>query len=201
MTDSQSVSISCHKPGEMSFTSPVHVTKYVLVGVAAVLALISIYITVVTLTQGFKHALEQSASLWVWIAPLAIGLGIQAALFSYIRDGSRERKMAATASVTASGGVSTGSMLACCAHHLSDVLPILGITGLTVFMAQYQKVFLLAGILSNIVGITIMLEAAQHISLPGSHLLHRWNMKYVKRWALGLSLAVMIGVFFIKFLL
>ena len=38
--------------------------KHYIVGLAAASALLSIYIVVVTLTQGFKHALEQSVSLW-----------------------------------------------------------------------------------------------------------------------------------------
>ncbi len=202
LTDSQALSTCCPERGESSSPSgSVDIKKHVLVGTGAALALLSIYLGVVTLTQGFKHSLEQAASLWPWISLLTTGFGIQVALFSYIRDSTRARKLAATASVTASGGVSTGSMLACCAHHLSDVLPLMGIAGLAGFMARYQTVFLLTGILSNAVGITIMLESIQSMSLSGSNLFRRWDMKYVKKWVTGLALALLAGVSIIKFLL
>ena len=56
-------------------------------------------------------------------------------------------------------------MAACCAHHLSDVLPILGLSGLAAFLARYQTVFIVAGVLSNLVGIAIMLESIQRHQL------------------------------------
>ncbi len=79
---------------------------------------------------------EQTAELWYWVLALAGGFGVQAGLFSFIRQSFRERRAAATASVATSGGVSAGSMAACCAHHLSDVLPLLGLSGLAAFLAN-----------------------------------------------------------------
>ena len=57
------------------------------------------------------------------------------------------------------------------------------------------------GILSNAVGITIMLESIQSMSLSGSNLFRRWDMKYVKKWVTGLALALLAGVSLVKFLL
>jgi hypothetical protein len=48
-------------------------------------------------------------------------------------------------------------MVACCAHHLADVLPLIGFAGAALFLADYQTLFLLLGLLSNIVGIVYML--------------------------------------------
>jgi len=167
--------------------------KHVLVGVGGAVALFLLYLGVVTLAQGLRHALEQAAALWYWIAALAVGFGVQAALFSYVRSSMRQRRASTTASVTASGGVSAGSMLACCAHHLSDVLPMLGIAGAAGFLAQYQNVFLLVGVAANVVGITVMLEAVQCLSLPGSRLLSRWDMVRVKKWTMGLAVVGVSG--------
>ncbi len=49
-------------------------------------------------------------------------------------------------------------MAACCAHHLADVLPLLGLSGVAIFLVRYQLFFIIAGVLSNVVGITITLE-------------------------------------------
>ncbi|MDO8687196.1 MAG: hypothetical protein Q7K41_01270, partial [Dehalococcoidales bacterium] len=92
--------------------------RHVIIGVLAGTMLLLLYAGVITLAQGAQHMLEQTAKLWYWLAILAAGFGIQAGLFSFIRQALRERRASATASVAASGGLSAGSMVACCAHHL-----------------------------------------------------------------------------------
>lgn len=73
-----------------------------------------------------------------------------------------------TRGVAASGGTSTLSMVACCAHHLTDVLPLVGLAGAAVVLAQYQGLFLLLGVLSNLVGLVYMLGLLhKHGSYPG----------------------------------
>ncbi len=89
------------------------------------------------------------------------GFGIQAGLFSFIRQSIRERRASATGSVAASGAISAGSMAACCAHHLTDILPFLGLSGVAIFLTDYQIFFIIIGVLSNAVGIAIMLETIQ----------------------------------------
>jgi hypothetical protein len=41
------------------------------------------------------------------------------------------------------------------------VLPILGLTAAVVFLGQYQDLFLMIGVLSNLIGITLMLRIIQ----------------------------------------
>lgn len=48
-------------------------------------------------------------------------------------------------------------MIACCAHHLTDVLPVVGLAGAAMFLAAYQSLFLLLGVLSNLVGTVYLL--------------------------------------------
>ncbi|MDO8687161.1 MAG: hypothetical protein Q7K41_01085, partial [Dehalococcoidales bacterium] len=102
-------------------------------------------------------------------------------LFSFIRQALRERRASATASVAASGGLSAGSMVACCAHHLSDILSLIGVAGLTVFLVKYQTFFIILGVLSNIVGITIMLETIQSHGLCPMLARLPINMSWVKK--------------------
>jgi hypothetical protein len=47
-------------------------------------------------------------------------------------------------------------MLACCVHHVADVLPLLGLSGAAVFLAQYKVPFMLLGLLSNAIGIVVL---------------------------------------------
>jgi hypothetical protein len=57
-----------------------------------------------------------------------------------------------------SGGVSTTSMVACCAHHITDIAPFLGVAAATVFLTRFQEAFLALGVASNAIGIVIMLR-------------------------------------------
>jgi hypothetical protein len=48
------------------------------------------------------------------------------------------------------------AMVACCAHHVTDVLPILGLTAAATFLADYRVAFMLLGLGTTIVGIIYM---------------------------------------------
>jgi hypothetical protein len=48
-------------------------------------------------------------------------------------------------------------MAACCAHHITDVLPILGLTAASAFLAEYRTAFMLVGLGTTLAGIAVML--------------------------------------------
>ena len=171
--------------------------RHILVGVGAAALLIGAYLGIITLAQDWAHALEQATEMWYWGLALAGGFGIQVGLFSFIRQGIRERRAATTGSVTASGGVSAGSMAACCAHHLSDVLPLIGLSGAAIFLVRYQLFFIIAGVVSNIVGITIMLETIQRHGLSDRLERWKWNMNRVKKGAMVSAALILTLTFFL----
>lgn len=171
--------------------------KNILVGMGAAVLLLGVYFGIIILAEGLSHALEQTTRLWYWVAALAVGFGVQAGLFSFIRQRLHERRASTTASVATSGGVSAGSMAACCAHHLTDVLPLLGLSGLAVFLASYQLLFIVLGVLSNIVGITIMLETIQRHNLSQRLADCRWNMGLVKKATIIFVLPILVTAFFL----
>jgi hypothetical protein len=47
-------------------------------------------------------------------------------------------------------------MVACCAHHLTDVLPLLGLSAAAAFLAEYRIPFMLAGLATNLIGIGVI---------------------------------------------
>jgi hypothetical protein len=143
------------------------IKRPVLWGFVAGLSLLTIYFLILTLANSFSHSVEQFKEMWYWIFILVVGFGIQAALYTYIRGVLKFRKErgVATSSVAAAGGISTTSMVACCAHHVTDVLPILGLSAAVVFLNQFQTLFIVVGVLSNLIGITLMLKIIQKHSL------------------------------------
>lgn len=169
-------------------------------GIVAGAFLLSIYFAILTLANSFNHAIEQFQLLWYWIIALALGFSTQVALYTFIRRRSREiNTKNATREVVAAGGISTGSMIACCAHHLVDFLPLLGLSAAFLFLAQYQLLFIVLGIASNVIGITIMLQIIKKHSLYEKKgvlaKIMRLNFKIVRNISIAGSIVVLIVVF------
>ncbi len=131
--------------------------KSVIYGILASMSLVTLYLIIVSLFQGLNYAISRFAELWYLMTPLVIGFGLQFGLFTYIRN---FMKMSG-GTTGACGGISTTSMVACCAHHVTDIIPILGASAVGIFLLQYQSVFLVFGIVSNIAGIIVMMNLAK----------------------------------------
>ncbi len=125
----------------------------ILYGILAGLALLVFYLAVVSFFQGVEFAFFNLRSLWYLIFPLAIGFGIQIGLYFSIKHTA-----ALTGTVAGTGGISAGSMIACCSHFLLSAIPFIGLSGIAAFLSAYQKWFLVLGIISNIVGISVMIR-------------------------------------------
>ena len=61
-------------------------------------------------------------------------------------------------------------MLACCAHHLVDVLPIIGLSGAAIFLDAYKTPLLWLGIAMNLVGIAYLVRKLRRQQLHLRHL-------------------------------
>ena len=124
-------------------------------GLLAVLGLLAFYLGIITLAQGWVHATEQLAEDRFFILAIALGFGAQIGLYTYLRG---LHTHAAAGGVAASTGTSTAAMLACCAHHLADILPIVGAAGAAAFLNAYRVPMLWLGIAMNLVGIIYLLR-------------------------------------------
>lgn len=125
------------------------------------------YLILLAVTKDFEHPINQFKLYQPWMSILIFGFGIQVGLYLLLRRGfrlnlSQKRDHVQSLSkepkiVASTGGVMSGaSMAACCAHHIIDVSPILGVTGTAVFLTEYQMQFLMLGVLANLIGIIYM---------------------------------------------
>jgi hypothetical protein len=131
-------------------------------GFAGTGAIMALYLGLVTLTSGsWEHALSLLAEDRWFVGPVVLGFGIQAGLLVHLRRNLHARRGGAMA--VASGGTSTAAMIACCAHHVTDVLPLLGFSGAAVFLAQYKVPFMVVGIVSNAAGIGVILRLIHRV--------------------------------------
>ncbi len=125
-----------------------------LFGLFAALGLLLFYLGIITLAQGWGHAIEQLGEDRWFVFAIIIGFGTQVGLYTYIR---RLHLHATTGTVAASTGTSTVAMLACCAHHLTDVFAVLGLSGAAIFLNVYKTPLLWLGIVMNLFGIAYLL--------------------------------------------
>jgi hypothetical protein len=134
--------------------------RSVVIGVAGAAALLGAYLGVITLAQGAEHAFVQLAADAPFVGLIAFGFGIQIALFAELRAVDRHHR--AAAAVTAAGtGTSAAAMLACCAHHLVDLLPLVGLSAAAIFLNAYKTPLFLVGIGMNVIGIIVIARQLQ----------------------------------------
>ena len=134
--------------------------RSIAIGLVGAGALLGLYLGIISLAQGVEHALEQFTTDAVFVSLIAAGFGTQIALFAELRTVDRLHR--ASAAVTAAGtGTSTAAMLACCAHHLVDLLPLVGLSAAAVFLNAYKTPLFLVGIGMNIIGIVVIARQLQ----------------------------------------
>ena len=129
-------------------------------GVVGAALLLGLYLGIVSLAQGIEHALEQLATDALFVGLITVGFGTQITLFAELRV--LDRRHRAAAAVTVAGtGTSAAAMLACCAHHLVELLPLVGLSAAAVFLNAYKTPLLFVGIGMNIIGIVIIARQLQ----------------------------------------
>lgn len=172
------------------------------VGAAAASVLMLLYVGILALAESPAYAWQQFLTMPVWLSLLWAGFGVQIGLLHRIKVFLRQQSAGATAGAAASGCVSTAAMVACCAHHVADVLPVIGLAGAAVFLAEYQSAFVLLGVFSNLVGIAMMLTIIQKHGLhPATGVvgaIFAFDMRRVRN-ALAIFTVVAVPVYFFVF--
>ena len=134
-------------------------------GLVGALFLTVLYFGIVSWAESPQHAAELFwQDRWI-VFPIILGFGVQMALYTILKKrlfvGAGLPTVANTGPsgmLTGAGGTtSTVAMAACCAHHVADMLPILGLTATATFLAQYRTAFMLVGLGTTLVGIGVML--------------------------------------------
>lgn len=133
-----------------------------LIGMLASMGIIGFYLGLLTITSDWYNAWEEFKYYRWWLIALSIGFGIQIALYSALRIHLKGRKIkGAKSSLAASGGISTLSMAACCAHYLVAFLSVLSLPFLSIAaagLAEYQPQFFFLGVVSNLIGMSVMVR-------------------------------------------
>ncbi len=118
-----------------------------------------VYFGILIWAQGWISALSIFLPNRWYVIPIWISFGIQASLYSILHF----RLFIPTTSRTTTGvlmgtngGTSVTAMVACCLHHVTDVLPVLGLSAAATFLTRYQRPFMLIGLGMNITGMIVI---------------------------------------------
>ena len=130
------------------------------VGLLGAMVLTGVYLGIVSLAESRQHALELFWQDKLFVIPIILGFGTQVGLYTFLKKGLYLPMTAPAAGATtaAGGGMSTVAMVACCAHHVADVLPLVGLTAAATFLANWKTPFMVVGLLTNLLGIVVMLR-------------------------------------------
>ena len=126
-------------------------------GIAAVL-LLALYVAIVGLAQGWASALQLLGQDAYLVTPIITAFGVQVGLYSRLRRLIRTKAGGAGALTGASGGASVAAMVACCAHRVADLLPILGLSAVAGFLAAWKVPFMIVGLVFSLGGIAFILR-------------------------------------------
>lgn len=131
-------------------------------GAIAAVVMALFYLAVVRAASGsWNHLGEQARKDWYYLVAIVVGFGAQVTLLSELRH---RHRFGRSASVTGGvgAGASTAGMIACCAHHLAELFPVIGAASAAGFVTDYRVPFMLAGISINTVAVIL---AARRLGL------------------------------------
>lgn len=143
--------------------------KPVAFGLIGGLGLIALYLALVRIgSASWPHTVELLLTDWYFVTAVATGFSIQIGLFTHLRQLIRQKGGMRSATAMAAGGTatSTTSMVACCLHHLTEVLPVIGLSGAAVFFTTYKVPVILFGLAANGLGIGMMLGTIRRHAKP-----------------------------------
>lgn len=139
--------------------------RSVLFGALASLTMLAVYFGALSLVSGWTSTISEFTRFWPYVLALAFGFGVQIGLYVHLRQ-QLAHHHGGGKMVAASGTTSTAAMLSCCAHYLTNVLPVIGATGFVMLVAEYQVQFFWVGLAFNIAGIAFI---GSKILRAGSH--------------------------------
>ena len=117
--------------------------------------ILSNFILITVFSKSASFALGQMLRLRIYIFLIALGFSAQVFLIIKLRS--------TMYFVSGAGALGTGTMVACCVHHITESLPFLALGGLGVFFLNYQKELLISSIIVNWAGVLYMVKKLRRI--------------------------------------
>ncbi len=136
--------------------------KPVILGTIASVGLLLVYVVTMTLLTGsWAATIEQFTVLWWLMVPISVGFGTQVGLYVKLSDTMKQH---ARDTLAAGGSSAVIGMLTCCVHHIADILPLVGLSAISIFLIRFQIPILVTSLAINGIGIYFMLKHLQTVT-------------------------------------
>lgn len=136
--------------------------RAILIGAASGVVLLAFYLGVLSLVSGREYARTQFFQDIPFLAFLIPGFATQVGLYTHIRGvAAAHARLGAAAG--ASGGLSGASMVACCAHYLPTLLPLVGVSAAATLIMAWRTPLLIIAIVSNAAGLGYMVRVLRKV--------------------------------------
>lgn len=110
---------------------------------AAVGGMSVFYVVVLSLLGGgVDFPIQQFRTFWMYLVPLVLSYGG----LVYVAALAKQRGMMMVGTPT-----SVASMVACCAHHVADFVPLASVFSAAAFLVQYQTWMMMGTVALNVV--------------------------------------------------
>jgi len=134
----------------------------------------TMYVLILTVFQDLSHAMQQVGQDRLWVGLVALSFGTQIGLYTHLRMlVSTAKARGATLATGAGTGTATLGMVACCAHHLTDLALLVvlagagSLSGAIAFLNEWKYAFIALGLGVNALGIVITLQFALKAASSG----------------------------------
>lgn len=108
----------------------------------------TLYAGVLVWAGGTEHLQVQAAADWWLLAPIVATFAAQVGVMVELRARRAAHHLAGAGG--AASGASVTGMVACCAHHLVELAPLAGLTGVAVALADIRIPLMAAGLALNV---------------------------------------------------
>lgn len=119
----------------------------VVAGAVAAVALLAFYLVILALAEGRAAASRQFAQDWAFLVVLMPSFGLVIGLVVHARQAALAHAGAMTGTST---GLSATAVVACCAHFLPALLPLVGVSALASALAAWKAPLLVLAIVLNL---------------------------------------------------
>lgn len=171
---------------------------YTLARILLSLIPIIVFSTLMLLFNSVETYLSELQRIGIWILLINVAYALQVNLFIYAKK--FQLRVMNSKVVNANMATSTGSMVLCCLHHFVEVIPFLGITAFSVYLVKYQEYLLAMALISNFVGIYLMLKSIKKFEIYSDNtilsLIKNITYNRLKAFFLYLSCFVIVIVIF-----
>ncbi len=123
-------------------------------GISAGILVILFNISIASLAEGsFEKGYKVFLTNRIFVYLIPIAVGIQMGLFRYHRNITAGKIAGSEKMGMAGSATSSLTMVACCLHHVSDLLPAVGFfLAASSFLIQYKDAIITTGLLANMAG-------------------------------------------------